>query len=86
MEGTYLVLTGVFQVDWLKVTFQGKIVAVVRLGIMSWFGWLTWALKDETPSSFFFFFTCINNYFIIITIILLGSWVALYFCVCIMNF
>ena len=55
MEGTYLVLTGVFQVDWLKVTFQGKIVAVVRLGIMSWFGWLTWALKDETPSSFFFF-------------------------------
>lgn len=54
MEGTYLVLTGVFQVDWLKVTFQGKIVAVVRLGIMSWFGWLTWALKDETPYSFFF--------------------------------
>lgn len=60
MEGTYLVLTGVFQVDWLKVTFQGKIVAVVRLGIMSWFGWLTWALKDETPSSSFFFFSHVS--------------------------
>ena len=66
MEGTYLVLTGVFQVDWLKVTFQGKIVAVVRLGIMSWFGWLTWALKDETPSSFFFFFLHVS----IITLLL----------------